>query len=231
LKLKLAFLAATALSSALFFQTASAETVARITENASVRAEPDPKSDIVSFAILNNEVEVLGEAGEYYNVSLGGASGYIKSDFLEILSPPIKSFNGAEVELLDWPDVKNIFTIGVDAAVYDVYTGKVYYVRSFSNGLHADVEPVSTEDTRILKETYGGVWRWDPRPVWVSINGRTIAASINGMPHGGGVNGSNGMNGQICLHFKGSFTHNGNASFARDHQNAVYVAYNSAKSN
>lgn len=224
MKQKLFYTAILLFTSVTFCATANAET-ARVAENASVRALPEPGSDIVAFAILNNEVEVLGIAGDYYNVSFGETSGYIKSDLLEILPPPVKSFNGAEVELLDWSAVKNIFTIGVDAAVYDVYSGKVYYVRSFSNGLHADVEPVTTEDTRILKETYGGSWSWDPRPVWVNINGRTIAGSINGMPHGGGVNSGNGMSGQVCIHFKGSFTHNGNASFARDHQDALRVAY------
>lgn len=77
-----------------------------------------------------------------------------------------------------------------------------------------------------MLQTYGGRWDWDPRPVYVTINGRTIAGSINGMPHGGGVNSENGMSGQVCIHFRGSTVHNGNTSFARDHQNAITEAWN-----
>ena len=133
-----------------------------------------------------------------------------------------------KVELIEWSDAKNIFTIGEPATIYDVRSGVTYRVKSFSNGLHADVEPITKEDTALLKQTYGGTWSWSPRPVWVSIKGRVMAASINGMPHAGGVNSSNGMDGQVCIHFKGSTTHNGNKSFAKEHQDAVIEAWNAA---
>ncbi|MCL2058050.1 MAG: peptidoglycan-binding protein [Oscillospiraceae bacterium] len=132
------------------------------------------------------------------------------------------------VELIDWSVVKKVFSIGVPARVYDVRSGKVYYVKAFSNGNHADVEPVTVEDTATLKSTFGGVWSWTPRPVWVTVNGRTFAGSINGMPHGGGVNNSNGMDGQVCLHFRGSATHNGNTAYGQQHQNAIVEAWNAA---
>ena len=133
------------------------------------------------------------------------------------------------VEYIEWSEASKIISIGWDTRVYDVRTGTVYYVRSFSNGKHADVEPITTDDTALLKSTFGGVWSWDPRPVWVTVNGRTFAASINGMPHGGGVNSNNGMDGQICLHFHGSSTHNGNKAYAQLHQNAIDEAWNAAK--
>jgi len=133
------------------------------------------------------------------------------------------------VELIDWPEVMKIMKVGLTARVYDVRTGAVYNVKSFSNGLHADVEPVTVEDTATLKRTFGGVWSWSPRPVWVTVNGRTIAASINGMPHGGGVNQNNGMDGQVCLHFKGSSTHNNNKAFAQQHQDAINEAWVAAR--
>jgi hypothetical protein len=133
------------------------------------------------------------------------------------------------VELVEWTEVKKIFDIGKDTRIYDVRSGAVYYVRGFSNGNHADVEPITTDDTDIMKNTFGGVWSWTPRPVWVTINGRTIAGSINGMPHGGGVNNSNGMEGQICLHFRGSSAHNGNDAYTQLHQDVVTEAWNAAK--
>lgn len=137
------------------------------------------------------------------------------------------SANG--VELLDWSQVKTIFAIGLTASVYDARSGLIYKVRSFSNGCHADVEPITAEDTAIMLKTYAGVWKWDPRPVWVTVNGRTIAGSINGMPHGGDTNPNNNMSGQICIHFKGSTTHNGNLSFAKEHQDAVMEAWAAAQ--
>jgi len=60
----------------------------------------------------------------------------------------------------------------------------------------------------------------------VVINGRTIAASLNGMPHAGSTRHNN-MNGHVCLHFLGSSTHTSAPSHVRDHQNAVMEAFNS----
>ena len=139
----------------------------------------------------------------------------------EELSKPI-------VELLDWSQVKPVFTIGVATEVYDVGTGLIYFVKSFSNGKHADVEPVTAEDTAIFKQTYNNRWSWDGRPVWVTINGRRIAGAINGMPHDGGVNNNNGMNGHVCLHFKGSSVHNSNMKYSQQLQAVVLDSYNAS---
>ena len=140
----------------------------------------------------------------------------------------IQEISASGVELIDWQTMKSLFTIGKDALVTDVWTGAQYYIRSFSNGNHADVEPVSQQDTATMLATFGGQWTWDTRPIWVTINGRTFAASINGMPHGGGVNANNGMNGQICVHFRGSTTHNGNKSHENSHQASITQAWNAA---
>jgi hypothetical protein len=132
--------------------------------------------------------------------------------------------------MLDWwNEAKPLFKTGVDTKIYDVYTGLSYNVRSFSNGNHADVEPSTKEDTAILKRTYGGKWSWTPRPVLVTLGDRVVAASINGMPHGGGVVSGNGMDGQVCIHFLNSKTHNGNRAFERDHQAALKEAYRLSK--
>lgn len=193
------------------------------------RTAPNTDSDIISTFPTGTKISVVEYDQENWSkITYNGKTGYVKSEYIVTAEayaqlPPSQA---GQVELLDWSEVKGIFTTGVDAQIYDVRTGMTYYVRSFSNGQHADVEPVTKEDTAIMLQTYNGKWKWDPRPVWVTINGRTIAASINGMPHGGGVNNSNGMNGQVCLHFRGSTTHNGNKSFERDHQDAITEAWN-----
>lgn len=141
---------------------------------------------------------------------------------------PAPAPNG--VQLLDWfKVVKSTLPKNTNLSIYDVRSGKTYIVRSFSNGNHADVEPLTKEDTAIMLETYGGTWSWDPRPVWVTYNGITVAASINGMPHAYGPNQNNGMDGQVCLHFLNSNVHNGNTAFAKRHQDAVWEAWEAAQ--
>jgi uncharacterized protein YraI len=194
-------------------------------DRVNLRQGPTTGDDIYTTLPRGVEVTILDTSyGDWYSVSYNGISGFIKSEFLSENSPAVQ-MDGSQVELLDWSVAKKVFTTYTAATVYDIKSGLTYSIQSFSNGLHADVETLTQEDTNILLQTYGGSWAWDPRPVWVTINGRTLAASINGMPHGGGTIPGNGLNGQVCLHFKGSATHNGNNAFTRDHQVAVDEAW------
>jgi uncharacterized protein YgiM (DUF1202 family) len=188
------------------------------------RTGPSTDDEVLQIVDRGASVEFKSDNSTLNGWSLvvfEGVRGYIKSEFLGWEEPPVQV-----VELLEWSQVKPTFTTGVPVEVYDVRTGLVYYVKSFSNGMHADVEPATKEDTAIMKQTYNNRWAWDGRPVWVTINGRTIAAAINGMPHGGGVNATNDMAGQVCLHFKGSAVHNGNTSYQRELQVVVMEAWN-----
>lgn len=187
------------------------------------RAEASTNAQIYKTLNTGTEVTVTEYNTDWSKASIDGISGYIKSEF--ILKKADYNAKKGNLELLSWHEVKNIFTTYTPAEVLDVRTGITYYVQSFSNGKHADVETLTKDDTNKLLQTYGGKWQWDPRPVWVTINGRTIAGSINGMPHGGGTIAGNGMNGQVCIHFLDSSTHNGNLKFAQDHQTAVYEAF------
>ncbi|MDR2939005.1 MAG: SH3 domain-containing protein [Clostridiales bacterium] len=203
---------------------------AKTNTNLNLRTGPTTESDKIILIKKGRKIETLGEIDGWSKVKFSDYEGYVKSEFIYAVSEdePDTAYTG--VELTPWAQAKNIFAIGQDAEVYDIYTGETYYVRSFSNGSHADVEPVTANDTAIMKSTYGGVWKWDPRPVLVLINGHTMAASINGMPHGGGVNSGNNMDGQVCIHFKGSSAHNGNYSFTNWHQEALMDAYNMTSS-
>jgi len=115
-------------------------------------------------------------------------------------------------EMLHWDTVNRIFKVGSIATVIDVRTGLSFRVRRRGGSLHADVEPYNKEDTAIMKGIYGGSWSWDRRPIIVRIGGRSIAASMNGMPHGGQSLGNNNFNGHFCLHFAGSKLHNSRKS-------------------
>ena len=182
---------------------------------------------------------------EWYAVEAGETCGFMKAEFLTEYneyfnkeekpeSPPaaVAAAMAVEteigtVELLEWSEIKPLIKLGATMKIIDVRTKAAYYVASFSNGKHADVEPLTADDTDKMKNTYNGKWSWDTRPVIVMTGERFFAASISGMPHGGGTR-DNGMNGQICLHFKGSQTHNGNKNHEKDHQDAVTEAFNTA---
>jgi len=116
------------------------------------------------------------------------------------------------------------FSRGEKIKVYDVKTGISYYMVRVGGSNHADVEPATAEDCAKLLATYGGEWSWERRPIVVRLDGEYIAASTNGYPHGYETVSGNDMNGQVCIHFLNSRTHNANAQ-CPDHQAAVEYAY------
>jgi len=137
--------------------------------------------------------------------------------------------SGTKGEYLDWfKDVQYIYDKGDKATVTDVETGKSFNVRRLYGRNHADTEPLTPEDTKIMKSIYGGSWSWNRRPIILTIEDdegvlKKIAASMNGMPHGGEDITDNGMNGHFCIHFRNSRTHSGSRSDP-GHQKAVKIA-------
>lgn len=126
-------------------------------------------------------------------------------------------------ELLGWYDkVQYLFEKNDVAVVTDVKTGKVFKIKRLYGRNHADVEPLTKEDTAVIKSLYGS-WSWDRRAIIVNIDGHNIAASMNGMPHGGQQINDNDFQGHFCVHFKNSKTHKGNRMDAT-HQAAVKLA-------
>lgn len=133
-------------------------------------------------------------------------------------------------EYLDWfKEVQYIFENGYKAVVTDLETGKSFNVKRLYGRNHADAEPLTAEDTKIMKEIYGGKWSWDRRAVIITVydknkkTERKIAGSMNGMPHGGQSITNNNFKGQFCIHFKNSRTHSGNR-LDSGHQKAVKMA-------
>lgn len=111
-------------------------------------------------------------------------------------------------QLLPWEQVSSAFPIGAQATVIDWVSGRSLHVIRWGGVHHADVEPVTDVDAAALRAIYGGVWSWARRPVVVVLaDGERVAASINGMPHGGGSIGSNTFSGHFCVHFLGSEVH------------------------
>ena len=192
----------------------------RTTDGVNFRVGPSTSAGVIRVLNANSEVQVIEQSQDGWSrVTHEGITGYIRSDFLSV--------TGRVVELLDWSVVRGMIVYGQDIHVYDVRTGLSYNIRCFSAGVHADVEPSTRADMEIHLQTHNGVRSWSARPVWVTIGGHTIAASLHGMPHDVSTIPDNGMNGHICLHFLGSTAGNSAESYKRDLQNAVQEAWNS----
>lgn len=108
--------------------------------------------------------------------------------------------------LLPWKKVNKLLPRKSTFTVVDLETGRHFQVQRRAGSAHADVQPLTKEDTKIMKEIYDGHWSWRRRAILVKTDGRKIAASMHGMPHGAGAL-QNGFPGHFCIHFYGSTTH------------------------
>lgn len=109
-------------------------------------------------------------------------------------------------ELPNWEEVKEIIPRHSTFTVIDIETGKKFEVQRRAGSGHADVQPLTKEDTVIMKAIYNGNWSWRRRAVLIQVKDRLIPASMHGMPHGAGAI-QNGFPGHFCIHFSESKTH------------------------
>lgn len=111
-------------------------------------------------------------------------------------------------EFLTWKEVNVLFPKFATATVTDCETGLKFTVQRRAGNQHSDVQPLTAADTATMKKIYGGKWNWKRRAVIVEVkDGRRIAGSMNGMPHGQGAIKGNNFNGHFCIHFRDSKTH------------------------
>lgn len=115
-----------------------------------------------------------------------------------------------EIELIPWDNVNQILPKYSKFTVLDIETGKKFQVQRRAGSHHADVQPVSNNDTKIMKQIYNGKWSWRRRAIIVIKDNKKIPASMHGMPHGGGAL-KNNFPGHFCIHFYGSTTHRTNS--------------------
>lgn len=104
-------------------------------------------------------------------------------------------------ELVPWIQVNQLLEFGIITTVHDLETGKAFKVKRIGGVGHADMEPITETDTKVIKELYGGVWSWKRRAVIIRQNGLKLAASMNGMPHDQDDNPNNGIKGHFCMYF------------------------------
>ena len=141
-----------------------------------------------------------------------------------------KAANASEktykTEKLDWfKGGSTAIPKGAVFTVKDVYTGKEFKCKRWSGYNHMDSEPLTEDDTAVMKSVYGGSWSWTRRPILVLYNGHVYACSMNGMAHEDDTISSNSFSGHFCIHFYNSKTH-GTDRVDEDHQKCVNVAAN-----
>ncbi|MEK5443631.1 hypothetical protein [Fredinandcohnia sp. FSL W7-1320] len=126
------------------------------------------------------------------------------------------------IEVLPWEIANRILPKGKVFTVIDVETGLLFSVQRRAGSKHADVQPLTRKDTQMMKRIYNGKWSWDRRAIIALVGDQMIAASMHGMPHGGGVL-KNGFPGHFCIHFLGSTTHR-SGRMDRSHQLMILKA-------
>jgi hypothetical protein len=207
------------------------ETVNTFVTTAPLNLRPAPTTDVprIVLAPQGSLVQVTDfRDGEWYAVIFNGYSGFMFAEFLKpyniipFVAPDLD--NLAPVEIVDWHTANGLFPFNESVTVIDVRTGTSWQVARFGGDLHADVETVTAEDTANMLRAFNHRWTWDPRPILVIIDGRTLAASIGGMPHGIVTNFRNNVHGHFCLHFFGSLVHGASGVDPR-HHNAVIEAF------
>ena len=142
------------------------------------------------------------------------------------------TYNDTIYDLTDWFTEKTKLNgIGLErkkqCKLTDLRTGKSLNIYIQSTGNHADVEPLTAADTTTLCEIYGGSTAskigWEARPMMVTVGNYQFICSIYGEAHGANTITNNNYDGQFCLHFTGSKTHNSGQTLDR-HVKAISEA-------
>jgi LysM repeat protein len=144
---------------------------------------------------------------------------------IPVYNIPIKQTPGSQYgELLDWwTEAQYLVPIGKVFKVKEFSTGKSWTMKRTIGANHADVEPLTSKDTAVMKEVWGGNFSWTVRPVIIEVDNRKIAASANAMPHSIQHIKDNGYNGHSCIHFFNSTRHS-DGKADPSHQKSVLKA-------
>ncbi|WP_152444647.1 hypothetical protein [Bacillus sp. THAF10] len=130
-----------------------------------------------------------------------------------------KLYNKHYGDLITWNEANSVLPRYSKFEVLDLDTGKSFHVQRRAGSYHADVQPLTKKDTKIMKEIYRGTWSWDRRAILILSEDEKYAASMHGMPHGAGAL-QNGFPGHFCIHFQDSITHK---SRKMDHAHSIMI--------
>jgi LysM repeat protein len=109
--------------------------------------------------------------------------------------------------------------------IVDFSTRKQFTVKVLGGFDHADIEPLTSSDTAVMKIIFSD-WNWTPRPVVIFKNGMNIAGSLSGMPHSFDTTPNNGVIGHFDLYLKNSLPHGGSVSqsYVQQHYNNILIS-------
>ena len=109
----------------------------------------------------------------------------------------------SQIKLKMWyTEIKPTIKSGQTVLVYEPSSGSSFRLRFYSLGRHADSEPLTAQDTAIMKAAWGGKFSWDEKPVYVLLpSGTWVLASMHCMPHLSGSIKDNDFDGHLCVHF------------------------------
>ncbi|MCF6138611.1 hypothetical protein [Pseudalkalibacillus berkeleyi] len=110
------------------------------------------------------------------------------------------------IEWKSWDETSEIVPKDSVFEVVDYETGLYFKVQRRAGSKHADVQPLTTIDTAIMKAIYDGKWSWKRRAIFIRSGSHLIPASMHGMPHGAGALANN-FPGHFCIHLPNSTTH------------------------
>ena len=234
----------------------TAVTVGYTTRQVNVYRSASTSSDVLIRLDAGTAVNVFDVNGSFCKVrnDSGSIVGYIQSAYLTQTKPAPdpepepdpdpepdtgsgSSGNSglnalkASVEMVDWYDsAQHVLQRGSYYTLLNIRNGETFRVKYTTGSAHMDIEPATAQDTAKLLTCLGGEWTYVRTPVILIAEGKAIAASIYGEPHGGTdtISGNN-MDGVVCLHLTNSRTH-GSDRVDEDHQAAIQTAYNWAHS-
>ena len=126
-------------------------------------------------------------------------------------------------ELVDWSEVSGLLVQNVAYKITDLNTGASWSMIFTSGDSHAEMECATAADAAAYMAAFGGAYNYSKRSVLVEIGSRSVAASLQGWPHGEDNVRANDMDGHACLYFNGSLSHVAGLPDV-EHQNLVYKA-------
>ena len=86
-------------------------------------------------------------------------------------------------DLLEWEDAQRLLLPGEKVKISDLDTGKSFLAVRKGGYSHADIKPLTENDSNVIREIFGGTWCWKKRAVVVQAGGIKFAAALTGMPH------------------------------------------------
>ena len=128
------------------------------------------------------------------------------NDFYDIEETATTTTPSKVAIVLDWQSaVMGAWECFSETQIFDFLSKKTFVVQRTGGSFHADIEPSSPFDTKILNEVLKKHTK-KRVPVLAKIGGMWVCASMATNVHGFGLISNNQLDGHLCLYFSGSKT-------------------------